>query len=326
MSSPFDLLGHDAVLERLRRGWRDGAGQRTLLFAGPEGVGKRLVARWFAAYVNCAGLAESRPCGVCASCQAIESGTHLDVREIGPESTTRSGRSKHRGDITLDRLVEREGGHPDPLTPWLRSRPGERFRVAIIDHAEALTAAAANAFLKTLEEPPRAAVIVLLAPSPDSLLPTVASRAAVVRFGAVAVSGFEDLAPHPGIRLGQPGSLLRARGDEGATIAAREAAASLLRSLEGDMLDALEAAEELSGAIDKALEAGADPGPLGWLREGLRELPAPAYAEAVERIERCEDALAAYANPTLACSVLTLGLRGLLLSSPLPLGSQWREL
>src|SRR5690606_31669666 len=179
-------------------------------------------------------------------------------REIGPASTTQSGRGKHRGDIKLDRLVERERGDPDPLTPWLRSRPRERFRVAIIDHAETMTPAAANAFLKTLEEPPRAAVIVLLAPSPDSLLPTVASRAAVVRFGAVEVSGFDDLAPHPGLRLGQPGSLLRARGDEGATLAARDAAAALLRSLEGDLLDAFEAGEELSAAVGTALEAGAE--------------------------------------------------------------------
>lgn len=326
MSSPFRLLGHEAVLANLRRGWRDGEAQRTLLFAGPDGVGKRLAARWFAAFVNCAALAESRPCGVCASCQAIEAGAHLDLREIGPVSTTQSGRSKHRGDIKLDRLVEREGGDPDPLTPWLRSRPQERYKVAIIDQAESLTAAAANAFLKTLEEPPRTAVIVLLATSPDALLPTVASRAAVVRFGAVQVSGFDDLAPHPGLRLGQPGSLLRARGDEGATMAARDAAAALLKTLEGDAYDAFEAGEELSAAVGQAAAAGADPGPLGWLREGLRELPAHAYADAIDRIERCEDALAAYANPALACSVLALGLRELLAGSPLPLGSQWREL
>ncbi|HZJ08535.1 MAG TPA: hypothetical protein VFD39_02460, partial [Trueperaceae bacterium] len=179
MSSPFELIGHEDVLRRLERGWRDGGGPRTLLFAGPDGVGKRLVARWLAAFVNCVALPESRPCGVCASCQAVAGGNHLDVREIGPVSTTLSGRSKHRGEITIDRLVEREQGDPDPLTGWLRTRPQQRFRVAIIDHADTMTAAAANAFLKTLEEPPARAVIVLLAAGPDALLPTVASRASV---------------------------------------------------------------------------------------------------------------------------------------------------
>lgn len=324
MSSPFELIGHQDVLQRLKAGWRDGAGPRTLLFAGPDGVGKRLVAHWLAAFVNCEGLPAVRPCGVCASCQAVAQRGHLDVRELGPDSTTQTGRGKHRAEIKIDRLVRRDRGDPDPLIEWLRARPQRRHRVAIIDHAEALTAAAANAFLKTLEEPPPAALIVLLAAGPDALLPTVASRASTVRFGVVEVDGFEDLAPHPGLRLGQPGSLLRARGDALATQGAREAAVALLKACSGDLFDALEAAEEFAAAVGSALEAGAEPGPLAWLREPLRELPATAYAAAIEHIERCEDALAAYGNAGLACSVLTLELRALLGSEPLPLGAAWR--
>src|SRR5690606_9172214 len=242
---------------------------------------------------------------------------------------TQAGRSKHRGEITIDRLVARDGGDPDPLLEWLRSKPGRRHRVAIIDNAEAMTAAAANAFLKTLEEPPRDALIVLLAAGPDALLPTVASRASTVRFGAVNVEtetgDFSDLTPHPGVRLGQPGRLLRARGDQGATLQAREAAVSLLKACGGDLLDAIEAVDEFVAAMNKALEAGADPGPLAWLREPLRALPLTAYAAAIERIESCEDALAAYGNPVLACTVLTLELRDLLGTEPLPLGTAWRN-
>ena len=325
LSSPFELIGHQEVLRRLKSGWREGEGPRTLLFAGPDGVGKRLVAHWLAAFVNCEALPEARPCGVCASCQAVAQRGHLDVRELAPNTTTQSGRSKLRGEITIDRLVPRDGGDPDPLIEWLRSKPGRHYRVAIIDHAEAMTAAAANAFLKTLEEPPPAALIVLLAAGPDALLPTVASRASTVRFGAVETGDFSDLAPHPGVRLGQPGSLLRARGDQGATLQAREAAVSLLKACSGDLLDALEAAEEFATAINKALEAGADPGPLAWLREPLRALPLTAYATAVERIESCEDALAAYGNAGLACAVLTLELRELMGADPLPLGTAWRS-
>lgn len=324
MNSPFDLIGHKEVMHRLKRGWRDGEGPRTLLFAGPAGVGKRLVAHWLAAYVNCDALPEARPCGVCASCQAVAKRTHLDVRELAPSTTTQSGKSKHRGEITIDRLVPRDGGDPEPLSEWLRSRPTRRYRVAIIDHAETMTAPAANAFLKTLEEPPPGTLIVLLAPGPDALLPTVASRASTVRFGAVATDEFGDLAPHPGLRLGQPGSLIRARSDQGATLAARDAAVSLLKACSGDLLDSLEAAEEFAAAINRALEAGAEPGPLAWLREPLRALPATSYAAALEHIESCEDALAAYGNPGLACAVLTLELRALFGSEPLPLGTAWQ--
>src|SRR5690606_39542988 len=67
------------------------------------------------------------------------------------------------------------------LGPWLALRPVGRWRVGVIDRAETLTEEAANAFLKTLEEPPSRSVIILIAPGPDALLATVASRCTVVR-------------------------------------------------------------------------------------------------------------------------------------------------
>ena len=342
---PFDLIGHQRELDQLRGLWRDGAGPRTLLFAGPEAVGRRPAARWLAAYVNCLALVENRPCGVCASCLAVANHTHVDVREVAPSATTRTGRSKHVREITIDQLVPREGGDPEPLSEWLRSRPRSAYRVGIIDQAESMTAGAANSFLKMLEAPPRQALIILIAPGPDAVLPTVASRATVVRFGAVAVSGFDDLGPHPAVRLGQPGALLRARASEEDSASARDCALAFLTALTGDLRTALSAADDLSAGITAALEAGVDPGPLGWLREplrGLMETPPPTeraaaggtdlagqeavghyvigpeavgpatYAAALEEVERCEDALASYASGPLACAVLALRLRRVL--------------
>jgi len=323
---PFDLIGHQDELEQLRRLWRDGEGPRTLLFAGPDAVGRRPAARWLAAYVNCLALVENRPCGVCASCLAVAAGSSLDVREVAPSATTRSGRSKHVREITIDQLVPREGGDPEPLSAWLRSRPRGAYRVGIIDHAESMTAGAANSFLKMLEEPPRHALIILIAPGPDAVIPTVASRATVVRFGAVSVSGFDDLGPHPAVRLGQPGALLRARARQEDSAGARDCAMAFLAAVTGDLRTALSGAEDLSAGVTAALEAGIDPGPLGWLREPLRDLltgPTLAqgtvgafgpgvYAAALEEVERCEDALASYASGPLACSVLALRLRQVL--------------
>lgn len=331
----LDLIGHVRELEQLRRLWNGGEGPRTLLFAGPEAVGRRPAARWLAAYVNCLALVENRPCGVCSSCLAVAAGTHLDVREVAPSTMTRTGRSKHVREITIDQLVPREGGDSEPLSEWLRSRPRAGYRVGIIDHAESMTTAAANAFLKMLEEPPRNALIILIAPGPDAVLPTVASRATVVRFGAVLVSGFDDLGPHPAVRLGQPGALLRARASQEDSVIARDCALAFLSALTGDLRTALSAADDLNAGITAALEAGVDPGPLGWLREPLRELMtrgpeegtsgpgafgapvsdgdgAARYAAALEEVERCEDALAAYAAGPLACAVLAMRLRQVL--------------
>jgi hypothetical protein len=313
----LDVIGHERELEQLRQLWRGGDGPRTLLFAGPDGVGRRPAARWFAAYVNCLALVENRPCGVCSSCLAVADGTHLDVREVAPSATTRTGRRKPVREITIDQLVPREGGDPDPLSEWLRSRPRLSHRVGIIDHAESMTVGAANAFLKMLEEPPPRSLIILIAPGPDAVLPTVASRSTVVRFGAVSLGGYEDLGPHPGMRLGQPGALIRARATVEDSTSARDCALAFLSALSGDLRTALSAADDLSNGITAALEAGVDPGPLGWLREPLRALDtqgyhAATYAAALEEVERCEDALAAYASGPLACTVLALRLRTVL--------------
>src|SRR5690606_17380976 len=222
----LEPLGHAAQLAELRDLWRDGAGPRTLLFAGPESVGRRPAARRFAAYVNCSGPAEARPCGVCPSCSLLAAGTHPDLKEVAPRATTSTGRAKRSLELRIDQLVPREGGDPEPLGPWLLTRPRFTTRVGVIDHAESLNVAAANAFLKLLEERPAWARIVLVAPGPEAVLPTVASRAAPVRFRPVDAAELERLAPgatdHPAVRLGQPGALLRAA--EGSGDGARRAA------------------------------------------------------------------------------------------------------
>lgn len=318
--SPF---GQEPALAVLRRLHGSAAGPRSLLLAGPERVGRRQAARWLCALANCsAGELEARPCGVCESCRLALAGVHPDLKEVGPATTTEAGRAKRNLEIRIDQLVPREGGDPEPLAPWLLTRPRYRARVGLIDHAEALNASAANAFLKVLEEPPSWALIVLVAPGPEALLPTVASRCVTVRFAAVdavlarlgeagAPLPPDVLAGHPAVRLGQPGALLRAAEDVDATTAARLAMEGFLAGLAGDMLTAMQAAETLAKAVTANMEAGNEPGPLGWLREALRSLPAGSYAAALDAIDDCERAVAAYAQVPLACSVLALRLRGI---------------
>ncbi len=307
MSLVEGMLGHEGARRQLRQLYRAG-GPHTLLLAGPDGVGRRPLARWLGAMLNCrADDPAARPCGRCESCRAVAGGSHPDVREVGPSETTRAGRQRRRLEITIDRLVRREGGDPDPLGPWLEHRPRFARRLAVLDHAESLNPNAANAFLKMLEEPPAWAVIVLIATGPDALLPTVASRCTTLRLGAVELDGFDDLRAHPGHRLGLPGPLLRARSDEEGYRTAAGAVDALVAALDGDLRDALSAAK----ALAKAIEADAPVAPLTLLREALRGLPSGRYAGALDALERCEQALAAYVSPPLALTALTLELRAL---------------
>ncbi|HKI56874.1 MAG TPA: hypothetical protein VKB31_06935 [Trueperaceae bacterium] len=312
MSAAAAVVGHQAARIELARLY-DRDGPHTLLIAGPEGVGRRPVARWLAARLNCAAPDPAgRPCGTCSSCRAVDAGEHPDVREVGPGRTTRSGRSRRRREITIDQLVNRPQGDPDPLGPWLELRPRFRRRVGIVDHAESLTAGAANAFLKMLEEPPAWAVVVLIATGPDALLPTVASRCTTMRLGAVDVRGYAGLAPHPALRLGLPGPLERARSDLGAFAASRDAVETFVVALGGELADTLEAADAVARLAEAAAADDGDaPSPLALLRERLRDLPPARYAAAIDALERCETALAAYANAQLTFTTLALDLRAL---------------
>lgn len=325
---PLRPLGHDHTLEQLKELWAGGTGPRTLLFAGANSVGRRPAARWLAAYVNCQNAGDA-PCGRCESCRLLLEGAHPDFKEVTPSATTGAGRAKRTLEVRIDQLVPRERGEPEPLAPWLWQRPRFDVRVGVIDHADAMSAPAANSILKLLEEPPAWALIVLVAPGPESLLPTVASRSSTVRFRPVAPALLRELPgahpEHPALVLGQPGLLLAA--GRAATVpaegagaapepdtsapqeAARQAAADLLAALSSDLTTVMTAAEEFATAQTEAQTGGVEPAPLAWLRHELRRMEPTRYAEAVSAVARCEEALTHYAQASLAATVLALELR-----------------
>ena len=183
---PGAIIGHEAVLALLPR-----LTAQTLLFSGPEGVGRRTVARWYAW-----GLNRGFP--------PPSLGEHPDVLEVGPKARDLRGRAE----VRLEEVA--------PLLEWCSSHPRERVKVAILDSAHLLTEAAANALLKLLEEPPSYARIVLIAPSRATLLPTLASRATEVAFAPVPEEALRALTQDPGLlryAAGAPGRLLRALQD-----------------------------------------------------------------------------------------------------------------
>jgi DNA polymerase-3 subunit delta' len=165
-----DILGQERVLGRLRAAWKADRLAHAYLFLGPAGVGKESVTRALAAALNCTQpLPEWDACGDCPSCRRMAAGTHADFLVIAPTSEGR------RPQIKIEQIREfrRLTSYPPMEGGW---------RVALIKPAEDMHPAAANALLKTLEEPPARHLLVLAAASETDLFPTIVSRCQKLAF------------------------------------------------------------------------------------------------------------------------------------------------
>jgi DNA polymerase III delta' subunit len=201
------VIGHENVRDALRTALDGDRLPHALLFAGPAGVGKSLVARHLAASLLCAAV-EGRPCGSCARCVQLAAGTHPDFVPI----ELAEGK-KEIGVDAIRRLKRRMA---------LRATAGAH-KVAVIDDAERLSIAAQNALLKTLEEPPPGSHLVLVTASPRALLPTVRSRCRLVTFRPLTAAQVEAALRESGLPAaeaaelaaaaeGSPGYALQLRG------------------------------------------------------------------------------------------------------------------
>lgn len=174
---PFSsVLGHESIIEGLRAAWERDRVPHAYLFSGPEGVGKAKAAVAFLQLINCTAPSARDSCGECRPCRQIASGRHPDFIEV-----ERDGRF-----IKIDRVRE--------ITKMLRFPPVEaRTRAVLVHEAEAMHEAAANAILKTLEEPSPRNIFVLVTAQPYALLTTIRSRCQEVRFSVLpreTVSGW----------------------------------------------------------------------------------------------------------------------------------------
>ncbi len=167
-----ELVGQDHIVRTLKNAIRMNRVAQAYLFSGPRGTGKTSTARILAKAVNCLDPdPDKRPCNVCSACVAINSGATPDVIEIDAAS--------NRGIDDIRDLRERVNYAPTQL----------RTKFYIIDEAHQITGAAANAFLKTLEEPPAHTRFVLATTDPEELLPTIVSRCQRFDFRRHTVAG-----------------------------------------------------------------------------------------------------------------------------------------
>ena len=180
-----------------------------LLFVGPEGVGKHSFALRLAQALLCERTPEADldPCGACPGCLQVMAGTHPDVLRVGKPEDRQELPIRVIRDLCIDLGLKPMSG---------------RRKVAIVDDADDLNDEAANAFLKTLEEPPPGSTLILVGTSAEGQLDTILSRCRVVRFDPLPEAELAEVLVEQGIvedraeaarlaRLGE-GSVARARG------------------------------------------------------------------------------------------------------------------
>lgn len=246
---PFaDIMGHDRNIEVLRRSLKNGKTAHSYLFEGVNGCGRKKTAIALIQALFCTTLPDDA-CGVCPSCRKIQSGNHPDIHLIAPLPDKR--------DISVEQL--RELQHDLSLRPYEAPR-----KACIIDPAERMNPSSANSLLKTLEEPPGNALIILLTENAGMLLPTVRSRCQLMRFaplspehlltlleqGGMAPDAASLIAPMSG------GSLQKALElDNEALVTRREAVLSKVSQINiNKIATVFDAAEELSGNRDSTIE------------------------------------------------------------------------
>jgi len=242
-----DVVGQARVGQFLRTSVETGRVGHAYLFVGPPGAGKKTAAKAFA----CALYCDDAGCGACPACVRVRRGAHPDVHILEPEGAAGYLAEQIRDIIRDVSLAPVEGPR----------------KVYIFESADLFNDSSANAFLKTLEEPPDDVVIVLMAHTLDAVLPTIVSRCQVVRFKRIPPSEAAALLiqqtgadpDEAAAALAASGGVVARARDFLASPTRRESRDIILRTLKDlsamDEFDVLVAAKELLVAVKAPLEA-----------------------------------------------------------------------
>lgn len=248
----WPIIGHDWAVGQLQMALLRDDVPHALLITGPESGGKMTLAHTLTQALLCTAAPEERPCGACLACRKVDSGNHPDVMPIGPEEKGRALKIEYiRAVESFLALTPNEGAH----------------KIALVRNFELATPGAANALLKTLEEPPAYAHLILMATHTESLLPTIISRSQQINLRPLAKSTIEqalierwELAPEKAERLarisgGRLGWAVRAATEAAYLERMEEAVATLLDLLQQDIPARFEIAEALAKNDARLAEA-----------------------------------------------------------------------
>ncbi len=174
----WNMLGHEWAVRLLQGHLSHGGARHAYLITGPQGVGRRTLALRFVQAMSCPQpVALGQPCRVCRACEQIERNQHPDLSVVQADRV--GGILKVEKIRTLQRSLS--------LTPYQAP-----YRVAVLLRFEEANPNAANALLKTLEEPPDQVTLILTAESAEALLPTIVSRCEVLRLRPLSLAAVAD--------------------------------------------------------------------------------------------------------------------------------------
>lgn len=310
-----EFLGSERVVAALRGAFRASRVPHALLFTGPRGVGKYTLARMFAQAANCERLTDDF-CGECATCKQIAQ--LADPQKLIEQGLAERGESADA--TTVERVPLILQAHPDvwalvpdpvrlktPVArPTLRTgqlravqraayfQPMGRRRVFILDSADTMRWDVANLFLKILEEPPGSATLILTAPSPFSLLPTIVSRCMQFHFAPLPLAEVERILKSHTQR--KPSEL---------KLAAQLSEGSPGLAMELNLEDAVEKRRTALRILERAARG-----------QGFAQLFADTSALAKDREFSFEDLLAVFYGLLSDLLELTAGVQAPLLRNP----------
>jgi DNA polymerase-3 subunit delta' len=228
----WDLIGHDWAVQLFRRHLTQGRTRQAYLICGPDGVGKRTLALGMASALSCLDPpAPGERCGECRACRLIAAGTYPDLHQVVADQVG--------GVLKVEQI--RELQHKLALAPF-----EGRWRIALLLRFHEANASAANALLKTLEEPASQAVLIITARTPESLLPTIVSRCELIALRTIPIPQIADGLRSRGVDPeraelaaalsgGRPGKAMQLASDDGA-LSRRKQIGDDLRSLLGASL------------------------------------------------------------------------------------------
>jgi len=246
-----EIVGHDHLVERFRRSAAQHRLAGTYLFVGPPGIGKRTFAMKLAEALLCETVPEEQfePCGTCPGCTQVKALSHPDLDVVG--------KPDDKSFIPIETFIgDREHRMREGLCHRISLKPyrGKR-RVAIIDDADDLNIEGANCLLKTLEEPPSGAAIVLIATSLQKQLPTIRSRSQIVQFQPLDTDQVARLLVEKNLVSDAKITQRLAELSEGSIQVALDMADPELLEYRGQLLDSLTAPDADAVSLSKQLNA-----------------------------------------------------------------------
>ena len=214
-----DVIGQDAVKQKLIASVKENHVPHAQLFLGPAGSGKLPLALAYAQYILCPNRTETDSCGLCPTCQKMQKLVHPDLHFVVPTANTKKVKSNPESDLFMEEWREyvlQNQGYVD-TSSWyafldvenkqgymsvrdaasllrklnMKAYEGD-YKIAIVWMAEKMRPDTANKLLKLLEEPPEKTVFILIAEDQDQLLATIKSRTSLMKVPAIAIDQVEN--------------------------------------------------------------------------------------------------------------------------------------